>query len=80
MKIDIITLFPNMFTGFVNESIMSRAIKKGIVEINVVNLRDYSTLKNKRVDDTNIAFTTTNSTSITFTNCKIIIEYTKTTD
>ena len=51
MKIDIITLFPNMFTGFVNESIMSRAIKKGIVEINVVNLRDYSTLKNKRVDD-----------------------------
>ena len=51
MKIDIITLFPNMFTGFVNESIMSRDIKKGIVEINVVNLRDYSTLKNKRVDD-----------------------------
>lgn len=47
MKIDIITLFPNMFTGFVNESIMSRAIKKGIVEINVVNLRDYSTLKIK---------------------------------
>lgn len=51
MKIDIITLFPEMFTGFLNESIINRAIKKGLVTINVINLRDYSTDKHKRVDD-----------------------------
>lgn len=51
MKIDIVTLFPDMFTGFLNESIISRAIKNNYVEINIVNLRDYSTLPHKRVDD-----------------------------
>lgn len=51
MKIDIVTLFPDMFTGFLNESIISRAIKNNYVEINIVNLRDYSTDPHKRVDD-----------------------------
>lgn len=52
MKIDILTLFPNMFTGFINESIIKRAIDKNIVEINIINLRDYSTHKHNQVDDT----------------------------
>ena len=51
MKIDIVTLFPDMFTGFLNESIINRAISKELVKINVVNLRDYSTDPHKRVDD-----------------------------
>ena len=52
MKIGIITLFPNMFTGFLNESIIGRAIKENKVEINLVNLRDYTKEKHGHVDDT----------------------------
>ena len=51
MRIDILTLFPSMFDGFLNESIMKRAIDKGLVTINVHNIRDYSPFKNKQVDD-----------------------------
>ena len=52
MKIDILTLFPNMFEGFLNESIIKRAIDKDIVDIDTVNIRDFSLDKNKKVDDT----------------------------
>ena len=52
MKIDIITLFPNMFTGFLSESIIGRAIKENKVEINLVNLRDFTKEKHGHVDDT----------------------------
>ncbi len=52
MRIDILTLFPGMFEGFLNESIIKRAIEKGVVEINLINFRDYSKLNNKQVDDT----------------------------
>lgn len=51
MKIDVLTLFPDMFSGFINESIIKRAINNNLVEINVYNIRDFSTLKNKQVDD-----------------------------
>lgn len=51
MKIDILTLFPEMFSGFLNESIMKRAIDKNLVDIAVHNIRDYSPFKNKQVDD-----------------------------
>ncbi|MBQ6494844.1 MAG: tRNA (guanosine(37)-N1)-methyltransferase TrmD [Bacilli bacterium] len=51
MKIDVLTLFPSMFDGFINESIIKRAKDKGIVDINIINFRDYSLDKNKRVDD-----------------------------
>ena len=51
MKIDVLTLFPSMFEGFINESIIKRAIDKGIVDINIYNFRDYSVERNKRVDD-----------------------------
>ena len=52
MKIDILTLFPNMFEGFINESIIKRAIEKGNVSINVIDFRKYSKLNNNQVDDT----------------------------
>lgn len=52
MKISILSLFPNMFDGFLNESIIKRAIEKNIVEIEIINFRDYSTSNNNQVDDT----------------------------
>lgn len=52
MKIDILSLFPNMFTGFLNESIIKRAIEKNKVEINIIDFRTYSKLNNNQVDDT----------------------------
>ena len=51
MRIDIIAVFPEMFEGPFTESIIKRAINKGIVEIGLHNLRDYSTDKHKKVDD-----------------------------
>ena len=52
MKINILTLFPNMFDGFLTESIIKRAITSNKVEINIKNLRDYAKNKHKQVDDT----------------------------
>ncbi|MBP1530525.1 MAG: tRNA (guanosine(37)-N1)-methyltransferase TrmD [Bacteroidaceae bacterium] len=51
MRIDIITVLPELLEGFLNESILGRAQKKGLVEIHLHNLRDYSTNKWRRVDD-----------------------------
>ena len=51
MKIDILTLFPNMFSGFLNESIIKRAIDDNKVFINVHDIRAYSKDKHKKVDD-----------------------------
>lgn len=51
MRIDIITVLPEMIHGSLNTSILKRAQDKGLVEINLHNLRDYSTNKWKRVDD-----------------------------
>jgi len=51
MKIDVLTLFPKMFEGFISESLLGKAIAKKIVEINIVNFRDYSTNKHHKVDD-----------------------------
>ena len=50
MKIDILTLFPNMFTPL-RESIIDRAVKGKKIEINVINIRDYSKDKHKKCDD-----------------------------
>ncbi len=52
MRIDIITLFPEMCEAFLNESIIGRARKKGVVEFVCHQLRDYAFDKHKRVDDT----------------------------
>ena len=51
MRIDIISVVPEMLDGFLNTSILARAQKKGLVEIHVHNLRDYTTDKHRRVDD-----------------------------
>lgn len=52
MKIRIFTLFPEMYEGFLNSSIISRIIDKGLAEIKIINIRDYSFDKHKHVDDT----------------------------
>lgn len=52
MKIDILTLFPEMFEGILSTSIIKRAIANDKVEINLVNFREYTPLKNGQVDDT----------------------------
>ena len=51
MKIDILTIFPNMFQGFLTESIIKRAIEKKLVEITVHDIRKYSKDPHKKVDD-----------------------------
>lgn len=51
MKIDILTLFPSMFTGFLEESIIGRALAQGKVEIEVHDIRSYSKDPHKKVDD-----------------------------
>ncbi|MGL5531786.1 MAG: tRNA (guanosine(37)-N1)-methyltransferase TrmD [Culicoidibacterales bacterium] len=51
MKIDILSLFPEMFQGVLHESILKRAQEKGEVSFNVTNFRDYTTNKHKKVDD-----------------------------
>lgn len=50
MRITILTLFPEMFTGLTNSSIIKRAIAKGVVEIKLVNIRDYTKDKYGRTD------------------------------
>ncbi len=51
MRIDILTLFPEMFTGPFTESIVKRAVTKGLVEIHIHNIRGFSKDKHQRVDD-----------------------------
>lgn len=51
MRIDIITVLPDMIEGFINTSIVARAQKKQLAEIHLHNLRDYSSDKWRRVDD-----------------------------
>ncbi len=51
MRIDIITVLPEMIQGFFEHSIMSRAQKKGLAEFHIHNLRDYTQDKHRRVDD-----------------------------
>ena len=51
MKIDILTLFPNMFAGPFSESIIKRAIDRKKAKINIVNIRDFTKDKHKTVDD-----------------------------
>ena len=52
MKFDIITIFPNICDSYCNESILKRAQDKGLIDIAVHNLRDYTEDKHKKVDDT----------------------------
>ena len=51
MKFDVLTLFPEMFEPL-NTSIIGRAVQNGLLEINLINIRDFSKYKHKKVDDT----------------------------
>lgn len=51
MRIDILTLFPEMFAGVLNSSILKKAQEKKAVTFNVINFRDFSEDKHKKVDD-----------------------------
>ena len=51
MKFDVLTLFPEMFDG-IKKSIIGRAMNRNLIEINTVNMRDFSKDKHKKVDDT----------------------------
>lgn len=51
MRLDILTIFPQMFEGPFSHSIIHRAIKKGLAEIHIHNIRDFSRNKHKNVDD-----------------------------
>ncbi|MCL1945901.1 MAG: tRNA (guanosine(37)-N1)-methyltransferase TrmD [Chitinivibrionia bacterium] len=51
MFFDVLTLFPNMFDGILSESILSRAIKNGLISVKTDNIRDYTTDKHNTADD-----------------------------
>lgn len=51
MRIEILTLFPQMVESYLSESVIGRGIKNGAVEINCTNIRDYSKNKHRKVDD-----------------------------
>ncbi len=51
MKFHILTLFPEMFTGVLYDSMLGRAEKNGIIKFNIVNIRDFACNKHNRVDD-----------------------------
>ena len=52
MRFDVLTLFPDMVRGVLNESIIGRAQSSGLIEVKCHNIRDYSTDKHKKTDDT----------------------------
>lgn len=52
LRIDILTLFPDMFAGLVSESMIRIAQEKGLLEIHLTNIRDYAEGRHKKVDDT----------------------------
>lgn len=52
MKINILTLFPEMFTAVTDSSILGRAGEKGILDFNIINIRDFSKDKHNKADDT----------------------------
>ena len=51
MRIDVLTLFPEMFSGYLGQSLLKRAIDAGLVDIRVHNIRDWAQGKHKQVDD-----------------------------
>jgi len=52
MRFDILTLFPDMFPGYLGQSILNKSIERGLVEIHVHNMRDWATGKHHKIDDT----------------------------
>ncbi|MBP5426935.1 MAG: tRNA (guanosine(37)-N1)-methyltransferase TrmD [Clostridiales bacterium] len=51
MRIDVLTLFPHMFDGILNESILKRAQDKELIKVQTIDIREFSTNKHRKVDD-----------------------------
>lgn len=51
MRFDILTIFPNIFKSFMEESLLGAAIRKGIISLNILNIREWTTDKNRTTDD-----------------------------
>src|SRR3954462_14846994 len=51
IRFDVLTLFPGLFDGFLGESILKRALERGLVEVNRWNIRDWAEGKHRQVDD-----------------------------
>jgi tRNA (guanine37-N1)-methyltransferase len=51
MRFDVLTLFPEAFTGYLSQSVLKLAIERGLVEVHLHNFRDWATDKHKTVDD-----------------------------
>ncbi len=51
MRFDILTLFPEMFSGYLSQSLLNKAIQKGIVQVHIHDLRDWTTDPHRKVDD-----------------------------
>jgi tRNA (guanine37-N1)-methyltransferase len=52
MRFDVLTIFPDLFSGYLETSILGRAQKEGILEVDALDIRDFATDKHKTVDDT----------------------------
>ncbi len=51
MRFDVLTLFPDMFPGYLSQSILNKSIQRGLVEIHIHNMRDWCTDKHQKIDD-----------------------------
>lgn len=51
IRFDILTLFPGLFDGFLSESVLNKAIERGLIEVNLFNPRDWTTDRHRQVDD-----------------------------
>src|SRR5688572_10699056 len=51
MRFDVLTLFPDMFSGYLGQSLLKRALDAGLVEIHLHNIRDWAKGKHRQVDD-----------------------------
>ena len=51
MKFDVLTLFPEMFTAYLQQGVLGRAVKRGLVDINLINIRDFAKGTHKTTDD-----------------------------
>src|ERR1700676_4499864 len=51
MRFDVLTLFPDLFQGYLTQSLLKLAIQRGLVEINLWNIRDWAQGKHRSVDD-----------------------------
>ena len=51
MKFDVLTLFPEMLTAYLQQGVLGRAVKKGLVDVNLINIRDFARGTHKTTDD-----------------------------